>query len=570
MTERGSVSVSSSTSRIVYAGNNSLVTAYAVPFYFQLSSHLVVVVTTAAGVETTLTEGSGYVVTGAGNPAGGGVVTSTAWNNTHTVTIFREVPATQLTSYADNDAFPAASHEAALDKLTLLVQQAIRKAGTGVRVTEASPAPAPATSVPLSVAGLDASGNTVFRTPAELVEFLSLPGAITDFPGAVWQYNAERLAKVPDYVGQLGFQRDFADLWYSTGTTAGAWERFSLFRISGAPYGILQLQCTTAPANKRISRLTHDAAGAVAVQRIDDNAVATPLISWDANNNCAVGLGAPQAKQHVFAPALSSAAQSVADIARWEINNGNVSSVRLIQVRNSTGGDWTTTTTRFFQATDATAQGFIDFNPQGLTHGLAFGTHHAGIPVAAINLVPGAGTNSVGIGTPNASSKLTVAGDIRLLNNNAALLFTDQSGSTPYFVSAVDGNFYFTGTTSTGAGSSVFRCAMRSDNSPLQIDRPLKIGAAGAEIKSVLSIVVSHAGWGSFPADGVLTGTFTMTGIASTDALLVSSISSVPNNILLSVEYFSANTILLKATNTKGTTISWGTAFSCRIIALTF
>jgi hypothetical protein len=130
------VSVSSATSRIVYTGNNSLVTAYAVPFYFEENAHLNAIAKTAAGVETvvTLTNHNG-----AGDPNGGTVRTAVAVPATSTLTIYREVPATQTTSYAENDSFPAASHERALDKLTTITQQLERRITNCIRGTEATP-----------------------------------------------------------------------------------------------------------------------------------------------------------------------------------------------------------------------------------------------------------------------------------------------------------------------------------------------------------------------------------------------------------------------------------------------
>ena len=135
------MSVSSSTSRIVYAGNNSLVTAYAVPFYFEENAHLNAIAKTAAGVETVVTLTNH---TGAGNENGGTVRTAVAVPTTSTLTIYREVPFTQNTSYEENDAFPAASHERALDKLTTITQQLERRITNCIRGTEATPlAPLP-------------------------------------------------------------------------------------------------------------------------------------------------------------------------------------------------------------------------------------------------------------------------------------------------------------------------------------------------------------------------------------------------------------------------------------------
>ncbi len=228
------MSVQSATSRIQYVGNNSTVTEYVVTFFFGLSSDLKVVVTDEDGAETLLTETTDYVVSGAGDENGGDIVTVAAVPATSTVTIYREVPATQLTTYAENDAFPASSHESALDKLTYLVQQIARGIARCLRVTEASDQPDDAVSVPLSVAGLDGSGNLVFRTVDEMISFLSLSGALSDFPGATWADDAERAAKVPDFLGQLGTQRDTKALYVSTGVVAGDWAAATISGLTNA------------------------------------------------------------------------------------------------------------------------------------------------------------------------------------------------------------------------------------------------------------------------------------------------------------------------------------------------
>ena len=64
-----------------------------------------------------------FSVTGVGAATGGTVVFTTAPGCNLTVAIVRDVPYTQATQYPENDPFPAASHEDALDKLTMLVQQ---------------------------------------------------------------------------------------------------------------------------------------------------------------------------------------------------------------------------------------------------------------------------------------------------------------------------------------------------------------------------------------------------------------------------------------------------------------
>jgi hypothetical protein len=132
------MAVQSDTSRIQYAGNNSTTTSYAVPFVFQENSHLKAVARTAAGVETVVTLTNH---TRDGNVNGGTVRTAVAVPATSTLTIYREVPITQTTSYIEGGNFPAASHEQALDKLTQIAQQNDRAIDRSIKVPESDSNP---------------------------------------------------------------------------------------------------------------------------------------------------------------------------------------------------------------------------------------------------------------------------------------------------------------------------------------------------------------------------------------------------------------------------------------------
>lgn len=132
------MAVQSDTSRIQYAGNNSTVTSYAVPFVFLENSHLQAIARTSAGVESAVALTNH---TGAGDVNGGTVRTAVAVPVASTLTIFRVVPATQTTQYQEGGDFPAASHERALDKLTTIAQQLNRKVGSAIRLSEATQLP---------------------------------------------------------------------------------------------------------------------------------------------------------------------------------------------------------------------------------------------------------------------------------------------------------------------------------------------------------------------------------------------------------------------------------------------
>jgi hypothetical protein len=112
------MTVSSSTSRNEYNGNG-VTTSFAYTFRILDEDHVAVYVGGTLKAITT-----DYTVTGVGVSGGGNIVFGAAPSaGTGNVVIVRAVPLTQETDYVENDPFPAESHEDALDKLTMIVQQ---------------------------------------------------------------------------------------------------------------------------------------------------------------------------------------------------------------------------------------------------------------------------------------------------------------------------------------------------------------------------------------------------------------------------------------------------------------
>lgn len=106
-----------------YAGNNSILTAYAVPFRFIAAEDVSVVVSDIAGAEVALQYGAEYAVTGAGNPAGGALTTVAPIPTTSTVTIFRAMDALQPYSYEEGQKLRMKTMEGNFDHIVLPVQQ---------------------------------------------------------------------------------------------------------------------------------------------------------------------------------------------------------------------------------------------------------------------------------------------------------------------------------------------------------------------------------------------------------------------------------------------------------------
>ena len=118
------MTISTTTQRSTTTGTGTE-TAIAVAFKFYATSDLVVTKRiTATGVETTLTLDTHYSVSGGNGETGTVTVISGSTNfpSSVTWTLTRVSPRTQTLDLAQNDAFPADSVEAQLDKLVLQVQ----------------------------------------------------------------------------------------------------------------------------------------------------------------------------------------------------------------------------------------------------------------------------------------------------------------------------------------------------------------------------------------------------------------------------------------------------------------
>ncbi len=109
------MTISSQLKRLSYSGNGST-TSFAYSFRILDQASLKVVVQSAAGVDSVKTITTDYTVSGVGSSVGGAVDFVTAPLLGETVSIILDPELTQLTDYSTGGAFPAQSHEDALDK----------------------------------------------------------------------------------------------------------------------------------------------------------------------------------------------------------------------------------------------------------------------------------------------------------------------------------------------------------------------------------------------------------------------------------------------------------------------
>jgi hypothetical protein len=120
-----------------YPGDGTTV-LFTYDFPVTAAQDLEVLVRAEDGGESVLALDSDYTVTGAGTPTGGSVVLLSAPAIGSTLVLRRNVALTQETDYVENDPFPAAVHEAALDKLTLICQELREEIRRGVKFAKSS------------------------------------------------------------------------------------------------------------------------------------------------------------------------------------------------------------------------------------------------------------------------------------------------------------------------------------------------------------------------------------------------------------------------------------------------
>jgi hypothetical protein len=143
------------------------VTTFSITAFTFLDADELLVVRNTAGVPTTLVKDTDYTVSG-GNNSTGSITTPSAIAAGSTLLVTRVTKKTQLTSYTTGDRFPATTHERALDKLTMLVQEATASSlpptatasGSAPYVLQAASTSATPAWVPQSAGGIAAGAIT--------------------------------------------------------------------------------------------------------------------------------------------------------------------------------------------------------------------------------------------------------------------------------------------------------------------------------------------------------------------------------------------------------------------------
>lgn len=120
---------------------NGSTTAFAYLGRIFAASQLAVYLRDPGGVETLLTLGVHYTVSGVNDPAGGAIVTSTAYGTGYTISILRVLPLIQETDLVNQGPFYAETMEDQFDRIVMMVQQLSEGMGRTLQmgVTDAPP-----------------------------------------------------------------------------------------------------------------------------------------------------------------------------------------------------------------------------------------------------------------------------------------------------------------------------------------------------------------------------------------------------------------------------------------------
>jgi hypothetical protein len=149
--------------RLSYTGSGTT-GPFTTPYFLANSDIKAIKVTIADGTETVLTLTTDYTLTGAGEDAGGSLTLVSSLSSSYKLVIINDAVDSQTAEYPRNDAFPSATHQAVVDRRTMVSQRISDRLARAIRIPDGDTSGTdmelpPAVERASKVAGFDASGN---------------------------------------------------------------------------------------------------------------------------------------------------------------------------------------------------------------------------------------------------------------------------------------------------------------------------------------------------------------------------------------------------------------------------
>ncbi|WP_374414294.1 hypothetical protein [Novosphingobium colocasiae] len=224
-------------------------TAFPLAFRFLDPTHIKASRTLADGSEIPLAYGIDYSASGGGTDAGGTLTTTAAAAAPVVLHAWRETPQSQGADYITADRFPAESHEQALDRATLILQELQVGLNRGLLVARGK--------VPLAVGNVGL-GQVLGNVNGEIVGVENSPVAAEDAAvRAELARGAAVVARAGSEAGQAGSEdaRDAAELAQAGAESA---------RDDALAFGLAQTWNTYADAAARVGWADGDRAIVIA------------------------------------------------------------------------------------------------------------------------------------------------------------------------------------------------------------------------------------------------------------------------------------------------------------------
>jgi len=307
------MTVSSLTTKNSYSGNGST-SAFSYTFkIFDDDDVTVIIRTDSTGTETVKTKTTHYTVSGVGN-AGGGTITFTSGNipaSGETVLLLRNTPLTQATDYTPNDPFPAATHEDALDKLTLISQDTQEEIDRSIKLSRANTMTSTEFTVP---AATRANKIFAFDSSGEL----AVTQEIGTFQG---DWAASTAYAVRDLVKDTSTNNIF--IVNTAHTSSGAQPLTT--NANSAKYDlIVDAASATTSATNAASSATAAASSASTASTQASNASTSASTASTQASNASTSATAAATSATAAASSASSAASSAASIPSVGISENNI------------------------------------------------------------------------------------------------------------------------------------------------------------------------------------------------------------------------------------------------------